>query len=85
MGATTCCLVRAAGWFNGGFPNGVGNWQIPLSDTVLRANWPNASLAPLGEACHAEPNPVGFIVWFEPERVHPGTYIAPVQAPTFEI
>jgi hypothetical protein len=65
-----------AGWFVGGFPNGVGNWQIPLEKTVLRTNWRNGSLDVLGVACHAEPNPVGFIVWFEPERVAPNTYIA---------
>lgn len=52
-----------AGWFNGGFPNGVGNWQLPLSACVDRAEYPNGTLAPLGTACHAAPNNVGFIVW----------------------
>eukprot|EP01048_Picozoa_sp_COSAG05_P016640 COSAG05_NODE_2171_length_3441_cov_77.812388_3_plen_565_part_00 len=52
-----------AGWFNGDFPNGVGNWQLPLSACVNRAEYPNGSLAPLGTACHSTPNDVGFIVW----------------------
>ena len=47
-----------AGWFNGGFPNGVGNWQLDLTSTVDVAEFPNASLAPLGVAAHADPNPV---------------------------
>ena len=28
-----------------------------------------------GDRAHAQPNPVGFITWFEPERVAAGTYI----------
>ena len=39
-------------------------------------SFPGSTLAPLGAAAHAEPNPVQFIVWFEPERVAAGTYIA---------
>eukprot|EP00039_Didymoeca_costata_P008952 m.118940 g.118940 ORF g.118940 m.118940 type:complete len:363 (+) comp14297_c0_seq3:988-2076(+) len=65
-----------AGWFNGGFPGGVGNWQIPIDRTVLRSCYPNGTLAPLADACHKSPSSVGFIVWFEPERVAPHTYIA---------
>lgn len=47
-----------AGWFNGGFPNGVGNWQLNLTPTVDAAEFPGSTLAPLGEAAHAEPNSV---------------------------
>ena len=64
-----------AGWFDGDFPNGVGNWTIPLSKGVNKREWPTGSLAPLGKKCHSDPSPVGFITWFEPERVHPTTYI----------
>ena len=69
-----------AGWFNGGFPAGVGNWQLPLSQAVNRSEWPQGSLRPLADACHApgkpHDSPTKFMVWFEPERVMPGTYIA---------
>jgi hypothetical protein len=64
-----------AGYFNGDFPNGVGNWEIPLNKMINNVTFPSRSLAPLGTASHSIPNPVGFVVWFEPERVHPGTYI----------
>jgi alpha-galactosidase len=56
-----------AAWFEGGFPNGVGNWFCK----------PKAfprGLAPVAEACHALG--LKFLVWFEPERVAPGTQIA---------
>ena len=65
-----------AGYFKGGFPNGVGNWQVPLPDVINATLYPNRSIAVLGERAHASPNPVGFITWFEPERVAAGTYIA---------
>jgi alpha-galactosidase len=66
-----------AGWFNGGFPNGVGNWQFPnLTATVDADEFPGGTLLPLAEAAHAQPNPVLNIVWFEPERIAPGTYLA---------
>jgi alpha-galactosidase len=64
-----------AGWFWGGFPAGVGNWQLPISGAVNTSKFPGGTLAPLGVAAHAEPNPVQFIVWFEPERVAKGTWI----------
>ena len=48
---------------------------IPLSKGVNKNEWPTGSLAPLGKKCHSDPSPVGFITWFEPERVHPTTYI----------
>lgn len=63
-----CCIYDTV--------QGVGNWEIPLSSTVLESNWPDQTLKGLGEQCHAGPDPVGFVVWFEPERVAPGTYIA---------
>jgi hypothetical protein len=36
-----------AGWFVGGFPAGVGNWEIPLSAGVNRAQYVTPHLPPL--------------------------------------
>lgn len=54
----------------------MGNWQIPISETVNQALYPERSLARLGEVAHRSPNRVGFITWFEPERAHEGSYLA---------
>jgi alpha-galactosidase len=56
-----------AAWFEGGFPNGVGNWYCPPQ------RFPNG-LKPVSDACRQLG--LKFIVWFEPERVAPGTQIA---------
>jgi len=56
-----------AAWFLGGFPNGVGNWFCPSNQ------FPNG-LKPISDACHH--NNLQFLVWFEPERVAPGSQIA---------
>ncbi len=56
-----------AAWFEGGFPNGVGNWVCPPQ------RFPRG-LKPIGDACHQLG--LKFIVWFEPERVARGTQIA---------
>jgi alpha-galactosidase len=62
-----------AGWFEGGFPNGVGNlFYKPTA-------FPNG-LKPIGNACQAAG--LQFLVWFEPERVATNTQIA-VEHPTF--
>lgn len=34
-------------------------------------------LMPVADAAHSQPGAVQFIVWFEPERVGPGTYLSP--------
>lgn len=56
-----------AAWFEGGFPNGVGNWFCKP------AGFPNG-LKPVSDACHKAG--LKFLLWFEPERVAPGTQIA---------
>jgi len=56
-----------AAWFPGDFPNGVGNW------TAKPKEFPNG-LKPISDACHEAG--LKFIVWFEPERVAPGSQIA---------
>lgn len=53
-------------WYPGGFPNGTGTWEVD------KAKYPNG-LKPLGEAIRAAG--LGYLLWFEPERVHPGTKI----------
>jgi len=59
-----------AAWFPGNFPNGVGNWFCKP------AEFPNG-LKPVGDVCHK--NGMRFVLWFEPERVAPGSQIAEEQ------
>ncbi|MBQ1454261.1 MAG: NPCBM/NEW2 domain-containing protein [Thermoguttaceae bacterium] len=56
-----------AAWFPVGFPNGVGSWR---SDTE---NFPQG-LEALGQSVHNLG--LKFLLWFEPERVAPGSDIA---------
>ncbi len=56
-----------AAWFEGGFPNGVGNWFCKPN------SFPNG-LKPVSDACHRAG--LKFLLWFEPERVGAGTQIA---------
>jgi alpha-galactosidase len=56
-----------AGWFEGRWPNGVGNW-FPRKD-----GFPNG-LRPLSDALK-QMGFKGMILWFEPERVYQGTWI----------
>jgi alpha-galactosidase len=55
-----------AGWFVGGWPYGVGNWDPDPE------KFPHG-LKPLGDAAHQKG--LKFLLWFEPERVSPGTAI----------
>ena len=59
-------------WFEGYFPGGVGNWAIPIENTVRAKDYPRG-LAPLSEACRR--HGLKFVLWFEPERVAKGTHI----------
>jgi hypothetical protein len=54
-------------WFEGGFPDGVGNW-------FCRPQGFSKGLKPVSEACHEMG--LKFLVWFEPERVARGTRLA---------
>ena len=56
-----------AGWFEGGWGDGVGSW-VPKPEAFPHG------LKPLGDEAHRLG--MKFIVWFEPERVMPGTRIA---------
>ena len=57
----------------GGFPDGMGNYGFPLELAIPSDRFPNG-LKPISDAAHAAG--MGFLVWFEPERVADGTYIA---------
>ena len=62
--------------FKGDFgPN--GNWQLPL-ESIESPSFPGG-LGVIGRKMHNPPPGVpqkNFIVWIEPERVSPGSYIA---------
>ncbi len=53
-------------WYPKGFPEGTGTWE---PDPV---KYPNG-LKPVGDAAKAAG--IGYLLWFEPERVHPGSRI----------
>jgi alpha-galactosidase len=55
-----------AGWFEGGWPAGAGSWTPKLE------HFPQG-LKPLGDAAAAAG--LGFVTWFEPERVNPQSRI----------
>jgi alpha-galactosidase len=54
-------------WYPGGFPDGTGTWEPDP------AKYPRG-LAPIGEAAHGAG--LGYLLWFEPERVAAGSRIA---------
>jgi alpha-galactosidase len=56
-----------AGWFEGNFPNGVGNWFPKPKEFP-------SGLKPVGEAC--EKLGLKFLVWYEPEHVASDTQLA---------
>jgi alpha-galactosidase len=60
-------------WTRGGFPEGMGNYGFPIQRVEPPDRFPHG-LRPISDAAHREG--MGFVVWFEPERVHRGTYIA---------
>jgi alpha-galactosidase len=55
-----------AGWCVGGWPYGLGNWDPDPK------KFPHG-LKPLGDAAHQKG--LKFLLYFEPERVSPGTAI----------
>ncbi len=65
LGCDTVWLDAA--WFPGGFPNGVGSWRADPS------RFPRG-LKPIADAIHGQK--MRFVLWFEPERVAPGSDIA---------
>ncbi len=60
-------------WIKNGFPAGVGNYGFPLNRVPAPDRFPNG-VEPLGKAVHEAG--LKFLLWFEPERVSPGTTLA---------
>ncbi len=60
------CHWIDAGWFDGRWPNGVGSWT-PRKDGFPRG------LRPIADA--ARRHGMVFLLWFEPERVHDGSWL----------
>ena len=60
-------FVIDAGWFDGGFPHGVGNW------TIDKTKFHNG-LGPISD--FVREHGMKFGLWFEPERVDPDTRLA---------
>lgn len=59
-----------AGWYKCGDPP---NWGVTGTWEVEKSRWPNG-IREVSDWVHA--NGMKTIVWFEPERVHPGTWLA---------
>ena len=60
-------------WTRDGFPAGMGHYGFPIERAEPRDRFPRG-LRPIGDAVHQAG--LGFLMWFEPERVHPGTALA---------
>ena len=60
-------------WTKDGFPDGMGHYGFPLQRAEPADRFPRG-LKPIGDAAHQEG--MGFLVWWEPERVTPRTEIA---------
>jgi len=60
-------------WTRDGFPAGMGHYGFPLERVEPRDRFPRG-IAAVRDAVHA--SGLKFLMWFEPERVHPGTLIA---------
>ena len=57
--ALTSCV--GSDWFEGAFPNGVGNWSQPPELALDGARWPDG-LRPLSDA--VKESGLEFILWF---------------------
>jgi alpha-galactosidase len=60
-------------WTRDGFPAGMGHYGFPLSRAEARERFVRG-LRPIGDAAQAAG--MGYLMWFEPERVAPGTLLA---------
>ena len=58
----------------GNFPHGMGNYGLPLLDIVPDPERFPRGLKPVSDASHEAG--MKYVVWFEPERVAAGTFIA---------
>ena len=60
-------------WIKGGFGGGVGNYGFPIERVEPPDRFPRG-LRPISDAAHRAG--MKFLLWFEPERVNPGLYLA---------
>lgn len=60
-------------WTRDGFPAGMGHYGFPIQRAEPPDRFPHG-LKPIGDAVRQAG--MGFLMWFEPERVHPGTALA---------
>jgi alpha-galactosidase len=60
-------------WTRDGFPEGMGHYGFPLQRAEPPDRFP-LGLRPIADAAHQEQ--MGFLAWFEPERVAAGTEVA---------
>jgi len=65
-------VITDAGWFKGGWPHGVGNWEYDPE------KYPQG-MEPVAAA--AKEHGMSYGLWFEPERVGPGTQLEQEHAP----
>jgi len=57
----------------GGFPAGMGNYGLPVEEVIPDPIRFPRGLKPIADAVADQG--YKFLLWFEPERVHPGTYV----------
>jgi alpha-galactosidase len=60
-------------WTRDGFPAGMGHYGFPIQRAEPLDRFPHG-LKPISDA--ARDAGMGFLMWFEPERVHPGTALS---------
>ena len=60
-------------WTRDGFPAGMGHYGFPIQRAEPTDRFPHG-LKAIGDA--VQKAGMGFLMWFEPERVHPGTALA---------
>ena len=61
-------------WFDAGWYPGDGQWAKVGTCEADPERFPENGLEPIGKLC--EKNGVDFMLWFEPDRVRPGTWLA---------
>jgi alpha-galactosidase len=60
-------------WILGGFGGGVGHYGFPIERVEPKDRFPRG-IRPISDAAHKEG--MKFLLWFEPERVNAGTFLA---------
>jgi len=60
-------------WLDAGWYEGVGNWASDVGNWFPKKRAFPRGLKPVAE--EAKKHGMGFVLWFEPERVYPGTWL----------